>query len=272
MMGECSFMLKRKLSLGLVILCCIFSNNVFAEVGPMTAKYQEAIKNAGMFQIKCNDYTETDMTAMAGYAKKKRKPSAIITVAKNSRDTYYEKTYIDYWKGMGASACLQKNDKLYRLDLKKKEGVLASSPVETSKTPGNLMINGAAIMNNQLVGSLVPTALVFIIPDEMKNTSMKTDAYMYKYRKAYEEQVDGILYQCEEYGIDVPQMKRIYKLYFKDGVLVKFAHGNRLSEVLLVNTYLDNSIFNVPKGFKIYAAQQGNMNDLLKTKTVVEQY
>ncbi len=265
-------MLKRKLLLVLGILCCVFSNSVFAEVGPMTAKYQEAIKNAGVFQIKCNDYTETDMMAMAGYSKKKRKPSAVVTVAADGANTYYEKTYIEYWKGMGASACLQKNNKLYKLDLKKKEGILASAPVGTNNNVGAYSVNGAAIMNNQLVGSLVPTALVFIIPDEMKNTSMKTDAYMYKYRKAYEEQVEGVIYQCEEYGIDVPQMKRIYKLYFKDGVLMKFAHGSRLSEVLLVNTYLDNSIFNVPKGFKIYAAQQGNMNDLLKTKTVVEQY
>ena len=186
-------------------------------------------------------------------------------------NTYYEKTYIDYWKGMGAYACLQKNNKLYKLDLKKKEGVLAPPPVENNNV-GAYSVNGAAIMNNQLVGSLVPTALVFIIPDEMKNTSMKTDAYMYKYRSNYEEQVKGVVYQCEEYGIDVPQMKRIYKLYFNDGVLVKFAHGNRLSEVLSVNTTFENSVFNIPKGFKIYAAQQGTMNDLLKTKIVVEQY
>lgn len=264
-------MFKKFLVTTILISSCLFTTSVFAEVGPLTAKYQEMIKNAGMFQIKCNDYTETDMMAMAGYVKKKRKPSATITVAKNSRDTYYEKTYIDYWKGMGSSAGLQKNDKLYRLDLKKKEGVLAPPPVENNNV-GAYSVNGAAIMNNQLVGSLVPTALVFIIPDEMKNTSMKTDAYMYKYRKAYEEQVEDVLFQCEEYGIDVPQMKRIYKLYFKDGVLVKFAHGNRLSEVLSVDTTFDNSIFNVPKGFKIYAAQQGNMNDLLKTKTVVEHY
>ena len=265
-------MFQKLLMVTVLVSGCFWTTSASAEVGPLTAKYQEMIKNAGMFQIKCNDYTEADVMAMVGYGMKKREPSSVITVAKNDVETYYEKTFIDYRKGMGASACLQNGEKLYKLDLKKKEGILAPAPVSTDNNVVAYSVNGADIMNNQLVGSLVPTALVFIIPDEMKNTSMKTDAYMYKYRKNYEEQVEGVLYQCEEYGIDVPQMKRIYKLYFKDGVLKKFAHGSRVSEVLEVATVFDNNIFNIPKGFKIYAAQQGNMNDLLKSKTVVEEY
>ena len=250
-------------------------SSVYAEVGPLTAKYQAQIKNAGVFQIRCNDYTETDMMAMYGQVKKKKRtPSSIVTVAKSAENTYYEKSFLDYWKGMGKTVCLQKGNKLYKLDTKKREGVLAISSFngidKNDTTP--MSINGVGIMNNRLVGSLVPTALVFIIPDEMKNASMKVDAFMYKYKSSYEENINGVSYQCEEYGIDAPQMKRIYKLYFKDGVLSMYAHGNRLGEVLEVSTQFDCSIFNIPTGFTIYANQKGTMNDLLKTKIVAEQY
>ena len=101
-----------------------------------------------------------------------------------------------------------------------------------------------------------------------------------KYKGSYDEVIDGVVYQCEEYGVNMPQLKRSYKLFFLDTRIVKYAHGNRLAEVIEFSNSVPINVFDIPKGFKIYSGSihnfdgtNGDIDDLLSRKLkLVEKY
>lgn len=261
--------------LGLGVGCLMFASSALAqEIGPLTAKYQKAISTNGEYLIKYNDYTQMDQLIVAGYAKK-RKPSAIITVACTKDKSYFERLGVGRGSGLGHTAWINKHNKSYHLMLKHLMGTVSILP----ESMGTFVYDNLGLLNN---GRQISTALGFLIPQEMKTIAMKKEALTYKYQGTKEVNVDGIIYKCEEYGINTPNMKRIYRLYFKDDEIVKFSHGDRISEILMVKNLVGETIFNIPKGFVIYANEfgaegnfRGDMDDLLKEKKtlrVVERY
>lgn len=254
-------MYKKIILLLIVCIGMMFSHSAFAEVGSQTATYQAMIKQTGAYYIKYNDYTEADYMSL-WHKKQKRKPSSVITIACDGENQFYRNEYLNNWKTKATEYYLKKNGKMYKLDEENKEGILVMNSLQKSEI--------GSLIRNTLYGA-VPTALSFIIPDELKSDCMKHDATYYKYQGTYEEKVKGKVYQCEEYSGEMPQ-KRIYKLYFQDGKLVKFAHGKRIMEVLEISSVADDTIFDIPSGFTIYAEPQGDMDELLKRKVVVEQY
>ncbi len=265
-------MFKKLLMTTILISSCLLTTSVFAEVGPLSAQYQELFRKQGCYFIKFNDYTQTDMWALQGYKQKKRKPSAVVTVAQYGEDRYK--------KSIGKTSItveLEKGEKHYKLDMKRNDGVVYNAMPKNS----NFIIkgNGRMFFNYTMQP---PTALAFLIPDELKTNLMKQDADSYKYYGATTENINGDVLQCETYGVDTPQMKRVYKLYFSNGIITKYAHGERLAEVLEIKTDFDTSIFAIPKGFTIYNYNANvlpnynkGMDDLLKNKNglvVAEQY
>lgn len=261
--------------LGLGVGCLLFVSTTLAQdIGPLTAKYQDAIRNSGGYFIKYNDYTQMDQFIRAGYSKK-RKPSAIIIAAHSKNKSYFESFGIGKGSGFGHNAWLEKNNKVYHLDLKQKVGTVSILPKKTNA----IVFDSLGLANN---GRRISTALGFLIPEEMKTMTMKQEAMTYKYQGTREINLDGLICKYEEYGIDTPTMKRVYRIYFQNGEIVKFSHGDRMSEVLFVSNLVDDVIFNIPKGFVIYANDledgnnmRGDMNDLLrekKTLWVVERY
>lgn len=265
-------MLKRLVLAAIVITSTIFTENAFAEVGPLSAQYHKLFRNQGCYFIKFNDYTQTDMWALQGCKQKKRKPSAVVTVAQ-----YGENRYKESIGKTGITVELEKGDKHYKLNLKRKNGVVYNAVPKNSNF--SIKCNDRMLFNDTMQP---PTALTFLIPDELKTDLMKRDADTYKYYGVTTENINGNIFQCETYGIDTSQMKRVYKLYFSNGIITKYAHGERLAEVLEIKTDFDTGIFTIPKGFTIYNYNANvlpnynkGMDDLLKSKNglvVAEQY
>lgn len=137
--------------------------------------------------------------------------------------------------------------------------------------------------------NFIPDALIYILPECLRNSHMKSLSLMYKYKQAYDVAIDNVIYRCEEYSnitnntagdnkkkkifnmSPFVNLNRTYRLYFLDGTLVKYAHGDRIADVMEVNTVFDKGIFEIPKGFKIVARGQKinknvnkGMDDLLQ--------
>ncbi|MBQ3114162.1 MAG: hypothetical protein IJC05_07385 [Phascolarctobacterium sp.] len=265
-------MFKILLLAAVVITSIFYADSVFAEVGPLSSRYQDVFRKQGCYLVKFNDYTQTDMWAFQGYKQKKRKPSAVVIVAQYGEDRYK--------KSIGKTGIiveLEKGEKHYKLDMKRNNGVVYNAMPKNS----NFSIKGNGRMFLQDTVQL-PTALTFLIPDELKMNLMKQDADTYKYYGVTTENINGNVFQCETYGVDTPQMKKVYKLYFSNGIITKYAHGERLAEVLEIKTDFDTSIFTIPKGFTIYNYNANvlpnynkGMDDLLKNKNglvIAEQY
>lgn len=281
-------MLKREFLLVLAILCCMFSNTVFAEIGPLTAKYQEMIRDSGAVFIKCNAYSLYDVNY--GNTKQRMKPTVLKEIAINTKDIYcYEISRNLYSVDNTQSLTLAKGNKIYTLDLDSKTGKYY-----------NVQLHGNASAVSVTGGNnLVPSALIYILPKSFRNLQMQGLPFMYRYKKAYDVKVDDITYRCEEYSNfyskdtdsngkkklykmpNIVNLDRIYRLYFLEGKLVKYAHGDRIADVIEVSTNFDNKVFDIPKGFTIVEHEQKiernvnkGMDDLLQKNNVniVERY
>lgn len=270
------------------VICCMLHSRVYAEVGTLTAKYQEMIKSAGNVFIKCEAYSLYDIN-YDNKKKKKMKPSLMKEVAINSNDIYcYEKVKNKYCTGFTDFVTIAKGNKVYVLNFDKKIGEFYN--LQLHGQTGAIALTGG---NN-----FIPDALVYILPDDLRNSQMKGLPLMYKYKQAYDVAINNVVYRCEEYSnadnnpdgdnkkkkvfnmSSFVNLNRTYRLYFLDGVLVKYAHGDRVADVIEVSTTFDKSIFEIPKGFKIVARGQKNkdvnkgMDDLLQKNngSTIEQY
>lgn len=270
-------MFRKVLIIVMLAMSSTISNSTFADNGMLTAQYRDKLRNNGCYFIKYNDYTQTDMLASMGYQKKKRKPSAIVSVAQYKDKRFRESIGINISKYTGRIVDIEKDGKHYRLDCKRKSGILYKAPSENNVM--HMQSSNGMFLEDQMQP---PTALTFLIPNELKTKSMKHDADTYKFKRAYDVEIDGVTFRCEEFGINTLQLQRVYKLYYKEGVISKYAHGDRIAEVLEVKPDFDTNIFSIPEGFTIYSynsqvLQNPNkgMDDLLKNKSeleVVEQY
>lgn len=282
-------MFKKLLMMVVLISVCAFTTSVFAEVGPLTAKYQEMIKSAGNVFIKCEAYSLYDIN-YDNKKKKKMKPSLMKEVAINSNDIYcYEKVKNKYCTGFTDFVTIAKGNKVYVLNFDKKLAEFY-----------NLQLYGQTVAVTLTGGNnFIPDALIYILPEGLRNSQMKGLPLMCKYKQAYDVAIDNIIYRCEEYSnIDSDtagdnkkkkifnmspfvNLNRMYRLYFLDGMLVKYAHGDRIADVMEVSTIFDKGIFEIPKGFKIVARGQKinknvnkGMDDLLQKNNgnTIEQY
>lgn len=234
------------------------ANTAMAQVGPLTKKVQQSIESSGCFYMKYNDYT---YNAMLNYGKKKpkREPSGFRILANNGECSYLETTAIGYYSGMGSKAQLIKENKSYLLDLKTKKG---NVQIFEQKVPARLIGEGG-----------VPTALAFLIPKNMKNRVMLSEAKSFTYKNTVEETIGGRTYHCEVYGAAFPGLlDRVYKIYFDNEQPVKFAHGNSVTEILEFKNVVNSNLFIIPKGFKIYGLVQSDTNVLLRKNEVLEEY
>lgn len=243
---------------GICLGFVLIAKTAMAQVGPLTEKVQQSIESTGCFYIKYNDYT---YNAMLSYGKKKpkREPSGFRILANNGECSYLESTSIGYYSGMGSKAQLIKENKSYLLNLKTKKG---NVQIFEQKVPSRLIGEGG-----------VPTALGFLIPTNMKNRVMLSEAKSFTYKNAIEETIDGRIYHCEVYGSALPGLPdRVYKIYFDNEQPVKFAHGNSVTEILEFLNVVDSNLFVIPKGFKIYGLVQSDSNVLLRKNEVLEEY
>lgn len=240
--------------LGLVLM----ANTAMAQVGPLTKKVQQSIESTGCVYTKFYDYTYNEMLN-ANKKNPKRKPSGYKILANNGEYGYYEYSSIGYYSGMGAKAQLIKENKNYLLDLTSKKG--------------NVQVLDKKVSSRFIGEGVVPTALGFLIPTHMKNRMMLSESKAFTYKSTIEETIDGKVYQCEVYGPALPGIpERVYKIYFNNDKPTKFAHGNRLIEILEFANVVDSNLFVIPKGFKIYALVQNDTSALLRQNKIVEEY
>lgn len=240
----------------LLLLLCLLSSTAFAEIGPLTAQFQQKLKDSGSVYIKYNDYTLFDM-----YEKnKKRKPSAVVTYTSDGKNIYREMQTIGDYKKYGHNAWLLKNEKIYTLNMNNRKGLL-----RTQRDPKYKV----ELLNCQSL----PTALGFLMPDELKSSKAKKDTILYNFKESKVENISGQEYQCEVYCSIKPTIYDIeYKLYFLNTKPVFFAEGNSSMEILQISAAANILLFNVPRGFTIYAPFRGDMSNLLKKEIVLERY
>lgn len=249
----------KKIVLFLLMALCLMSSTAFAELGPLTAQFQQKIKDGGGVYIKYNDYTLAEM-----YGKnKKRAPSAVVTYASDGTNIYREMQCIGKYKRMGHSAYLLKNEKLYTLNMEDREGFLRNA--------SDLNYDAELTKCTSL-----PVALGFLLPDELKNSNAQKETALYKFKESKIENIKGQEYLCEAYCPVKPSIYSAYnlehKIYFLKEVPAFFAVDDSIVEILQITNTTNKLKFNVPKGFTIYAPPSGGMADLLKKKIVLEKH
>lgn len=240
----------------LSLLLCLLSSTTFAEIGPLTAQFQQKLKESGSVYIKYNDYTLTDMYG----TNKKRTPSAVVTYTSDGENIYREMQTVGKYKRYGHNVWLLKGKKLYTLNMNSREGLLHTQRDKKYKVE---FLNCHSL----------PTALGFLMPDELKSSKAKKDTILYKFKESEVENISGQEYQCEVYCSIKPSIYDIeYKLYFANKTPVIFAEGNSSMEILQISHIANEGLFYVPKGFVIYAPPGEGMAELLKKEIVLERY
>lgn len=146
----------------------------------------------------------------------------------------------------------------------KKEGLVIQKK-DVLKQP-NMMLNEPVF----------PGIIEVLLPQ--KNIQDKYYGFSYEIIEKGQKIIDEITYDYEEYGLkhsntDEKGIKRVC-VYFKDGVLKKFKvdYSEDLYDVIEFKGTVEESLFEIPKGFKFYAAPKNDMDGLLNKKVLVEKY
>lgn len=251
----------------LTLLLCLVCSSAFADVGPLTAQYQQRIKETGSIFIKFNDYSYSDaenalMLMQNKKTSNKRVPSSINWYATNGDCLYIRTQHLGKYSGLGDFATLIQKEKQYELNFGKNEGEI----VEENNR------NSVAVKRNDYF----PIVLGLLLPEELKSEIMKARTASLTFKESTTENIDGIIYQCEVYSGLFPYSKEViydYKLFFINNEPVMFTNNfQHYDEILEITNVVNNNWFKVPRGFSIYSSEKGGMADLLQQKVVVEQY